>query len=145
MPNKNKVYLTIVFSLFFVSLMIFVLVFRINMTGNVILEEREIPTNFIIDSISGFNVTTDSISFGAIVPGGMAKREDLIIKNDYDFPIRVEFEIIGNIEKFVNYEKEIYLDIGEEKNIKFRIRVPKNEPFGEYSGDIIIRIYRDIF
>ncbi|MBU0894015.1 MAG: hypothetical protein KKF48_02455 [Nanoarchaeota archaeon] len=144
MIKQNKIYLLIIF-LFVVSILIFLLTFKINMIGNVVLQEKEIPIDLTIGEKAAFNLTKGFFNFGRI-PYGSSSARKLNITNDYSFPILVEFEIQGdeNISDFFLFNKTITLEPGEIKKVEINTINFNDEPFGTYSGKLIVRIKRYI-
>jgi len=127
--------------IFIISLIIFLLILRIN--SLIVLEKEEIITTLIIGNRTGFDLNTTALTFGMIALGSSSQR-DLIIKNDYDFPIKVEFNVKGDIEKFLIFDKVVYLEVGEEKTISIISVIPVDEEYGNYHGRIIIVTKKDV-
>jgi len=140
---QNKKIYVLVICLFVVALMVFLLTLRVNMTGNVVLDKKEIPTTLIIGERAGFNLTQGILGFGR-VPYGSYSTRDLDLVNNYSFPVLAIINVKGDIADFLLYEKEIKLDPGEIKSISIDTVVFKNEPFGNYNGIVSIEFKRYI-
>lgn len=132
--RKNSLYIVII--LLFLSIIILALVYYIN--SSQVLDRMEIPASLSIGNKTAFNISKSALSFGTINTGNSASREDINIKNNYDFPIRVEFEVKGDIKPFLIYDKVVYLNPGEEKTIKVHTVIISDEPYGDYSGKMIV-------
>lgn len=100
-----------------------------------ILEEREILAKVTIGETSGFDANPTMLSFGTITHNSFSKRE-VMIENNYNFPIQVEVFVEGNISKILLFEKRINLDSGEKEIVEFRATVLNGEEQGFYSGKV---------
>lgn len=134
--EKSKLYLILV--LLCLAVIIFVLVYYLNTQASRVLDEKEIPTSLTIGNRTGFNVSKDALSFGLLAPGVAASRDDLILTNGYSFPIKLEFAVEGSIEPLLIYEKIIYLEPGESRNVSVSTIVITDEVAGDYAGKFII-------
>jgi len=130
---KNKNYLLIIF-LFFISFLIFL--FTLYFYSTVILEKKEIITTLSIGNIIAFDLNQTILSFGTIISNA-SSHKNLIIENNYDFPIKVKFKVEGDIEEFLVFDEIINLEIGEKKIVSINT-IPINKDSGSYSGKIII-------
>ena len=108
--TKNKLIILI----FAASLIMFLLVLYLNFL--MVLEKEEIAATLSIGDRTGFDLNTSALTFGMITSGFSSQRS-LIINNDYDFPIQVEFSVKGNIKKFLVFAKVVPLEAGEEKTV----------------------------
>jgi len=123
----NKFFLAVAI-LFFVSLAVFLLTLRITFVGNVILEERNIPTELIIGEPAGFDLNDSVFNFGRIPYDAWGVRK-LVLTNDYDFPVKYEFDVVGDISDFLVFEKIVYLEQGEKREVIVKTMMFKNETF----------------
>jgi hypothetical protein len=133
--KKRKSKFFIIVPLLFLALIILILAFYTK--SSQVLEKRELGASLSVGNRTGFNVT-EQLSFGMLAPGNAASRDDIILTNDYDFPIKVEFSVEGNIEPFLIYEKVIYLNPGESKEVGVSTITISDEPQGFYSGKMIV-------
>ena len=108
-----------------------------------VLEKIEIVANLRVGSIPGFDVNTSALTFGTIALGTSSKRT-LTIENNYDFSIKVEFSVEGDIEEFLVFDEVIFLDIGESKNVDVRTIILTEDRQGNYSGRFITTIKRHL-
>jgi hypothetical protein len=139
MQKENKLLAASILILIF-SVVIFLIVLKMNSFS---LERREIPISLEVSDRVGFDVNSSALTFGKITPGGSSTR-NLILENNYGFPIKLKIEIEGNVLKFLSFEKVVFIDSRETKKIIFSAVIPGDEKFGKYSGKVIITIKKDI-
>jgi len=113
--------------------------FSIYLKQKVILEKVKIPASLSVGDVIGFDINTDKLSFGTITVGASSMRT-LKIDNNYNFPVRVEIDIEGNIKDFFSINEIIFLDVGESKEINLSTNVLTEKKEGNYSGNFIITI-----
>jgi len=113
--------------------------FSIYLKQKVILEKAKIPASLSVGDVIGFDINTDKLSFGTITVGASSMRT-LKIDNNYNFPVRVEIDIEGNIKDFFSINEIIFLDVGESKEINLSTNVLTEKKEGNYSGNFIITI-----
>jgi len=137
--KRSKFYI-LVFLVLILSILIFIisLFFR----SSIILDKKEIPITLSIGNESGFNITKDTISFGALSKGNSATREDISVINNYDFPIVLEISVEGKAKDFVIYENMVYLEPKESKSLSFSTIIITNESYGDYFGKAVIMFKR---
>lgn len=135
--TKNK----LIILMFVAILIMFLLILYLN--SLMVLEKEEIITTLIIGNKTGFDLNTTALTFGMITLGSSSQR-NLIIKNDYNLPIKVEFSVKGDIKKFLIFEKVISLEAGEEKTIGITAISPVDMGYGDYSGKMTIITKRNI-
>lgn len=128
----KKAFYFFVFLLLGISLLLFILIFYFK--SSMVLEKRQISTSLSVGNTTGFNVTTDSISFGKLTRGNAALRDDVSITNNYDFPIVIEISLDGNIKEFLKYEDEVFLNPNESKNLSFSTIEITDQEEGSYTG-----------
>ena len=56
-------------------------------------------TTLTVGNHTGFDLNKTVLSFGTITNGTSSSR-NITINNNYDFPVRFEFDVQGNISKF---------------------------------------------
>lgn len=86
---------------------------------------------------TGFNVGTDAIYFGTMLPETSAKRF-LIITNDVNTSLRIRFSYSGNVTQFVSSVDEIVLNAMSNETVEITASVPPGTKFGDYSGKLAI-------
>ena len=130
--GKSKLYLLVI-SLLILSVFLFLLSLFVN--SGEILEEKKIATKLSIGNVAGFDVSKEELSFGMISQNVISYRNDMVVANNYNFPIKVEFTSEGNITPFLIFENEVYFEPGENKSILVSTVVGNgNQPKGNYSG-----------
>lgn len=134
---KNK--LTIL--LLIISLVLFLSVIYIN--SKVVLKKEEIIATLMVGDKAGFDTNNTALTFGMLTSGSGSSR-NLIIENNYNFPIKFEFSVEGNIQRFLVFDEVVYLDIGEEKTVSISTIIATNESYGNYSGKMIIVTKRNV-
>jgi hypothetical protein len=108
-----------------------------------VLEKKEISTSLGIGNKTGINVSKDSISLGTLSVGNAAFRNDMILTNNYNFPIYVKFDLDGNIEPFLIFDKYVFLEPGESKNVSISTIQISDESYGFYHGKFTLVFKRD--
>lgn len=143
MVKKNKVFLSdkiyfLVVVLFVLSILCFLLTLYLISA----LEKKEIDLVLRVGEVMGFDVSNASLIFGIVIPGHSSQRE-IILENDYNFPIYFEFKVKGDIKEFLVFDRIVPLDIGEKKILGVSAVVPLGEEFNNYSGKMIVLIKKD--
>jgi len=138
MLRENKIYILVILA--FISLGMFLFVLYINST--LVLEKQEIPATLSIGDRIGFDVNATALTFGMITPGSGSQR-NLIIENNYGFPIKAEFSAKGDIKRFLVFDEVFCFEIGEKKTIGINV-ITSDEKYRNYSGKMIVVIKRDI-
>ncbi len=134
--RKNNLILYLVICVFIISLIVFL--YTLYAQSKVILKKQEIIIKLVVGDKAGFIVTNDSLNFGGLYAGTSSQKE-IILPNNYGFPIKAEFSVEGNIKDFLVYAPVIYLETGEKKNVTIStIQIPKDAVYGNYSGIMTI-------
>ncbi|MDI6736995.1 MAG: hypothetical protein QME12_00580 [Nanoarchaeota archaeon] len=95
---------------------------------------RDIEMDAKVGDRIGIAVDSDKFIFGMMQPGGSAKRE-VFIGNEHDFPIIVRFAPIGQLKPYIYIsENPALLQPGENKEINIAVTMPKDMPYGNYTG-----------
>ncbi|MBI2044675.1 hypothetical protein HYT23_01315 [Candidatus Pacearchaeota archaeon] len=139
--GKNKIFsITIIFAV--LSLLLFLSSLFIDKESPII-KETQVFVNLTIGGESGLGIfpnETDIIRF-KIIPGSSASKK-LIATNDYEFKVKVDFEVLGDIKEFLIIEPFVYLEPGEKKEIGVTtILIPQDAEYGTYKG-IIKAVFR---
>ena len=102
----------------------------------VIKEVKTIDMHVKVEDYVGFNLDTDKLYFGTVMPGGSAKRSISIFHN-YTYPVKVKIFIQGYISNWVKADKtEFTVQPNEKLDVPFNVYVPKETPYGNYTGKI---------
>jgi len=87
----------------------------------------------------GFDLGSQEISFGTMLPGSTASRT-IKIENNEEFPLKVIVKHFGDTNKFVSIDKNNFVMLPEESGeLNFLAEIPKNAEHGNYTGKVIIR------
>jgi hypothetical protein len=90
----------------------------------------------------GFNTANDQLYFGTLTPEGFAQRQTTITPAfDSIVRIRIDGEVAGWVSVSAN---AIALRAGEHKDIYFRLTVPAGTAPGNYTGEAVIRLTRQL-
>lgn len=108
------------------------------------LDEKSVEVSFEVSNISGIDLNESSLEFGKIIPGSSSTR-NLIIGNNYPYPIFVKISSFGNISDFISFEDEVYIGEGYSYPIAVSVQIPKGQEYGKYTGYIKVLIKRKIF
>lgn len=99
-----------------------------------IVDIKELKMYITVGEIVGFNVGTEAVFFGTIQRGGSGNR-DLIVTNNYTFPVKIDIRAYGELAKWVYVsENGFLLQPNENKTVKVSLIVPKDANFGNYTG-----------
>jgi hypothetical protein len=140
--KRDNPSLILVILIFLVSLFVFFAFLFFN--SFLFLEKKEIVTTLTIGDTPGFDLNQTILSFGAVSKGTIISR-NLILENNYNFPIKVELSAEGNIKRYIAFEKVVYLKEFEVKIIPISTVQVSDENFGNYSGKIILVLKKDIY
>jgi len=108
-----------------------------------LVEEKRMGIDLEVGSPAGFNLDSDAIHFGRVLPGDAAQRS-ILLKNDFSFPVKIKLEVEGELEKFVFFEDKILLKPNEETQVNFAVNIPEDQSFGNYSGELVLKTYRTL-
>ncbi len=139
MKNKKE---KIIILIFVASLVIILFSFYLN--SRLFLKREEVTTTLAVGDRAGIDLNKTALTFGVITSGSVSSRS-LLIENDYDFPIKTELRAEGSIKKFLVFEKDVYLEPGENKTVSIGTIDPLGDEFGNYSGKIIVITRRNLW
>ncbi|HLC78227.1 MAG TPA: hypothetical protein VJH92_03825 [Candidatus Nanoarchaeia archaeon] len=137
--KSNYLYLVILFLIISVVLLVGAFYFR----SWIVLDRMSIPVALQISDHAAFKVENTSLDFGTI-PYSSAAQKSINLANNYDFPVKVYFECIGQACDFLNFEGVVTLIPYEERKVVFSTIEFSNEPYGQYSGEMKVTFVRDI-
>ena len=92
------------------------------------------PVDYAVGSYQGFNLDSDAIHFGTILPGIIVKRK-LVVETSQDAFIHAELYGLRGLELD---ENDFLLKAGENKVITLTIVVPKKATAGYHEGKLVI-------
>lgn len=103
-------------------------------------EKREVLAIVTVTDDVGLAVNGTALVFGHVFPGGSASKT-IEVTNNYNGMSRVKIYSKGNIKDFlIVSDNNFILAPNETKSVKFRIKIPKETPYGNYSGKVIFEI-----
>ncbi|MFH1066143.1 MAG: hypothetical protein V1734_06560 [Nanoarchaeota archaeon] len=95
---------------------------------------RDIEMDAKVGDRIGIAVDSDKLIFGMMFPGGSAKRE-MFVGNEHEFPIIVRFIPIGQLKEYTSVsENPVLLQPGENKEVGIAVTMPRDMPYGNYTG-----------
>lgn len=104
-------------------------------------DQTSMQVDFLIDNVSGFNVDTDAIHLGAIMPGSTGIRNITIRGNNINS--LVYLYPAGNITKYVYLSDRIFvLKPNAEKQIIVSAHIPLDASYGNFTGTLEIRMIK---
>ena len=139
MVRKNKNYLGLIFVL--MICLIVLLSFNLKIFIDRPLSVEIIDMNVIVGEKIGM-VINDSILDYGVLPRGVSINKKVLLKNEYDFPVIVDVNVVGLINNFVYGESEFILAVDESKEYNIDLIVSENMEFGEYEGKLIFEFRR---
>ncbi|MBR9703816.1 hypothetical protein GOV12_00255 [Candidatus Pacearchaeota archaeon] len=128
-----------------ISLIVIIVILSVFLYSNWIdsmslFETQEFEAHVEVSNIHGFEVNGTALKFGTLPLGGLAKKS-LVIKNDHEGYSRIKIFAKGKIRNFLNVsENGFVLAPNQSKEIVFRVRIPKNAEFGNYTGKVVFEI-----
>lgn len=132
--RRNKI--IFVCALFMVVLVLFLISFT---SDKGVLDKQEFPVKLEISNVTGLKVD-ESLDFGKITYGSSGQKT-VNVKNNYDFPISLQFSSNGNVSDFLIYENVI-LEPFEEKKITISTVIFRNQSYGNYTGVLAVLFKR---
>lgn len=97
-------------------------------------------TAYVTRDVAGFDVNSSALTFGSIVPGGTSTRS-IIVDNSYSFPIKVQPEVEGSIQKIISYQPLI-VGPNQSSKLDFTVYAESIDFLGNYTGNIKIKLTR---
>jgi len=137
--NKNWENVIIMLALLLIGIHLSAFFYKIFLAP---LETRIVDAKFSVGNNIGFDLNSTSLSFGKITPGGSAKRS-LKLSNEFDYAIKVRVLASRKIADYISVKEESFLiepkTLG---SIEFTLNIPRNMKLGDYSGKVLIKIYK---
>jgi hypothetical protein len=136
--NKRKIIAVISLLIIIVSLCIFLYSSLIDMMS--LFETKEVEAFIIVSDASGVAINGTALMFGMVVPGGTSKKS-VDLKNEHDGLAKVKIYAKGDIKDFINVsDNNFILYPNETKTVEFKVKIPRDTPFGNYTGKVIFEI-----
>jgi len=106
-------------------------------------ETKQIDMYLTVGNYTGFNVDTDAIYFGTIMPSGRGTRI-INITNSNQISI-VNIKSYGELKEWIYIsENNFILNPNEDKTVNVMVYVPKNIEYKDYKGVLKIRFKKQI-
>jgi hypothetical protein len=135
MLKRNNIYIFLALAVFLLSFINFYIVLDRNYLS--VLEVQKVETSLIVGDRGGFDLNSSALTLGMIIPGGSSTR-NLIVENKYDFDIRIYLTGEGEIQRFLVFDKNIFLEKGETRQIPVSGVIPRGTQYGNYTGKIFL-------
>ncbi|MDP3027591.1 MAG: hypothetical protein Q8N63_07845 [Nanoarchaeota archaeon] len=136
--KKEKYNEKLIFILIAILILAFILNIYLFISLSRIIETRELYASIIVSDKIGFDLNLTALTFGEVIRGGSSERE-VNIENNFGFPIEVDIYGKGDIKKFIIPFKD-KIEKDKKKNIVISASAPLNADFGEYFGEVVIKI-----
>ena len=93
-----------------------------------------IPMDVKVEDHYAFNLDSDAIHFGKVVPTQQGIR-GFILNNTFSFPVTAEFRFSGHIAPWVAPDVNlILLNPRETRELNLTVTIPDNTPYATYTG-----------
>ena len=135
--KKNKALLVLLIVLFVTISIISIVHFYYTTLG-----VKDYPIIVKVGQKIGIDVGTDMIRFGGIQPGGGSKRI-FHIHNKNPIDVRIKLLAFGQLKKYISYsDNNFIMKPNETKTVDVSLGVPKDMPYGNYTGTLRVIIKR---
>lgn len=105
--------------------------------SSLVLEKKEINAKVVVSDKIGVEVNGSALAFGTVPRGGGSIKK-IMIKNDYDFEVRVNVYSEGSISEFLEVEENNFiLKKDEERDLRFVVKTPSSVENGVYEGVVV--------
>ena len=96
---------------------------------------KELDMSLIVGNHAGFDVDTEKLSFGMIMPAGNSCTRYVFLSNKKDYPLKVYINFYGDLADWVSVSDNYFiLKPGEEKKLSFTANAQKDASYGNYTG-----------
>ena len=106
-----------------------------------IIRTETIQMDFEVANLMGINADPDALHFGINAPGNNIQRW-LVINNTYPHPVRITIRLTGEAGKHVIVDTDFTLEPGEGREITVMVSIPKDLPYGKYTGALHLTFRR---
>ena len=95
---------------------------------------EEIGMDITVGDHIGMNSDNDALHFGMVMKGACAHR-NIIVKHEFDFPVKVSTRISGELGKWtlVDNNNQVIKN-GEEIEVSFHVCPPREAEYEDYTG-----------
>lgn len=138
--DKKKQKIIVIVSLFIIIIFLCIYLYANLIDMFSLFERKEIYSEVEVSNILGFEINDSALVFGTVYPGGSSKKT-VDLKNEHDGIARVKIFAKGDINDFlIVSDNNFILYPNETKTIEFKIKIPENTAFGNYTGKVIFEI-----
>lgn len=103
---------------------------------------QEYDVFFKVGDRVGFDMRSDSLSYGMLPPEGAGTR-DVLVTNDFQHDVSLNIMAESSISGFIEAPESPYIvPAGKNASIPITIRIPSNASFRNYSGKIYFIFYK---
>ncbi len=131
---KNRYFISAVIILI-LSLIFLILTLYSNFSY---LDKKTFEASLEVSDTTGFDLNDTALTFGNLIPGSKSTR-NIIIENNYGFPIYLTIKARGEIAEFLDFERIVEVEKNETKKIGFTASISQNAS-GTYTGEVIVTI-----
>ena len=104
-------------------------------------DTKKIDMHLTVGSYTGFNVDSDAVYFGTIMPYGIVTRTINI--TNLDKMSLVNMKVYGDMKGWIYVsENNFILGPNENKDVRIMIYVPKDAEYKNYEGELKIRFIK---
>ena len=101
----------------------------------IIADVREFNITLIIGDHAGFDVNTEKLAFGMVMPASSSSTRYVLLSNKKDYPLNVHINFYGNLAEWITVSENYFvLEPCEEKKLSFSASAPKGSAYGNYTG-----------
>jgi len=101
----------------------------------IIADVREFNMSLIVGDHAGFDVDTEKLAFGMVMPAGSSSTRYVFLSNKKDYPLKVYINFYGDFAEWVSVSEDYFvLQPGEEKKLSFTASAPRDAAYGNYTG-----------
>jgi hypothetical protein len=137
MKSQFRIYLTLI-----VLFLVVTAISSILLLNNVrIVETKKLNVKYEIGERAGFNVESENLNFGRLIPGTSGTRS-ISIYNEHSFPVKSKLTYSDNLEGklLCNCSSKILLP-NETITLPLTLKTSKDEITGNYTGFIEVKIF----
>ena len=95
--------------------------------------------NITVGDHVGFDVDNETLAFGMVMSGSTSSTRFILLGNDMDYPLRVEFKASGEFADWIDINNEqTILEAHETRKVPVSATAPSDAELGDYRGKMRI-------
>lgn len=98
-------------------------------------DSQELPYFFMVDEVMGFDVQTDVLRLGAVIPGAVSRR-NITLSGTPGTVLRLDAR--GQGSDYISFSHNPVELVNSSVDVQVRVSPARNASFGNYSGVIYI-------